>query len=60
MENTVDLNLKVDEKAELKKLLQRFDEVMARYEAQKNQDWKEIEELQASTRAKLAQLRKAA
>lgn len=60
MENTVDLNLKVDEKAELKKLLQRFDEVMARYEAQKNQDWKEMEELQASTRAKLAQLRKAA
>ena len=60
MENTVDLNLKVDEKAELKKLLQRFDDVMARYEAQKNQDWKEMEELQASTRAKLAQLRKAA
>ncbi len=57
MENTVGTESNVNDKAELKKLIKQFDEVMARYQKHRVEDWREIEALQASTRAKLAHLR---
>ncbi len=60
MENTVETELSVNDKAELKKLIEQFEEVLTRYDQHRAEDWREIEALQASTRAKLALLRKAA
>lgn len=60
MEKAFETELTGDDKAELKKLLEQFEEAMRRYDEQRIKDWEEIERLQADTRAKLEFLRKAA
>jgi hypothetical protein len=60
MEKAFETELTGSDKAELKKLIEQFEEAMRRYDEQRIKDWEEIERLQADTRAKLEFLRKAA